>query len=157
MECCLSLSRAMHQAENRYCHLNNYDLKLTMASHYLNSLCKYQQKFVRKYPVLQGPGKEINPKVLCHLQAVSNFASDKISQRVHFSVIVQNGACCLSVDYLWHWLQGGKVLLPVRAFKPYSESLWKSKLCITVWSQFWPTEVVQKISSLGVVWKFVPY
>lgn len=157
MECCLSLSRAMHQAENRYCHLNNYGLKWTTASHYLNSLCKYQQKFVRKYPISQGPGKEIDPKVLCHLQAVSIFASDKISQGGHFSVIVQAGARCLSEDYLWHWLQGGKALLPVRASKPYSESLWESKLCITVWSPFRPTEVVPKISSSGVVWKFVPY
>lgn len=51
-----------------------------MASHSLNS-CIYQQKIVRKYPLSQETSKEINPKALCHLQAVSIFASSKIPQR----------------------------------------------------------------------------
>lgn len=63
----LFVSVATHQAENIYCQLNNYSLKLTVASRHLNLWCKYPQKLVRKYPTSQGTGKEIVPKVISRL------------------------------------------------------------------------------------------
>lgn len=49
----LSLLMAVYQAEDLNCHLNNYGLTGAMASRCLISLCKYQQTFLRKYPVPQ--------------------------------------------------------------------------------------------------------
>lgn len=149
MECCLSVSIATHQAGNMYCHLDNYGLKWTMARHYLNSLCKYQQKFVWKYPVSQGPGKEMNPKALCHLQTVSSFASCKREGTPVGSCGAEPTAFRWTLCDTGYSGWGG-IFHPVRASKPYSETLLESKLCMI-------QITVQKISSLGVLWKFVPY
>lgn len=73
-----------------------------MASRYLNSSCKHQQKSVRKYPVAQGPDKEINPKALCHLQTAASFACAKREAPQW-----DHPWDRLSVGSLWHWRWGG--------------------------------------------------
>lgn len=93
---------AVYQAGDLNCHLNNYSLMGAMASHCLNSLCKYQQTFLRKYPVTQGAAGEVEPKALCHV---------RVSRRRHFSAVTQPEALCLPVSVPMAWLEG-EILLP---------------------------------------------